>query len=916
MKNRLQIRYHIPETLPTRAQAMTYLKEAFAVGAANTNDYKSLPGEPLVILYNDKVNELTPAQALSTANVILAIGRGGDGMSRYNNQDYFVIDFAKHEENILGLTEDMTHVFDYIKEAKETISNMQTDIAQNAEDIQTILAKIGERGDSSEKDTVYGYIEGAYNSIRSEVRRAIASEKELQYTIGNETTRATAEEARLQSTIEAEAARAKDAEFSLQNDIEVERDRALAAEEANRDAVENEVARATAAETNIMSVLEAESARAATNEARIEARLYEEENRAKSSESKLASDIHLEYERAFKAEGDLNKRVDDETTRATAAEKQLTNTVDLLESNLNKEVSRAKAEETRIESKLDTEIARATEKDGKLEAADSALNAKVDTEIARATASEKDLQAQLTAENKEREAHDQELQDQITANVNSIALEAERRERADAALEDKINANANRISSNKVKSEGKTIIVTGPSETGTNLEVNVDNRTIVINETGTLSVSSEALVQYKGENAVRISDVIGDTKSISLAVNEGDKILTNDENGLMANLSLKWVHSEAEGRKDEIQLIGKNDTVISSIDVAEFIKDGMLDNIVFDTTDPNNPKLVFTFNTNAGKEVISVSVKELIDVYVAGNGIEIQNNVIAVKVDNTGEHFLTVTADGVKLSGIQTAIDSAKDEVNTTIKTLATKTNTALEVVEGKIVAETNARLENEAKLTTDYKAADEAIKADFTSSLELVKQELTTSDKTLKNLIKTETTARENAVNTLTDSITRLNGNVIVDGSVQHSIFDAAIGSIANTVTLTDATEQSLIKKFTIDGMPYFYTSNSTADMKHEGNALNNVINDIKDNIVEVEDSVEKLEDEITNKVNLLLATMQTTIDALTAKVSTLETELATLKASAITSINGTENEIKVTTSGNTATVGFADDAYFIAGY
>ena len=84
--------------------------------------------------------------------------------------------------------------------------------------------------------------------------------------------------------------------------------------------------------------------------------------------------------------------------------KQLTNTVDLLESNLNKEISRAKTEETRIETKLDTEIARATkkEKDGKLEAADSALNAKVDTEIARATASEKDLQAQLTAEKPER----------------------------------------------------------------------------------------------------------------------------------------------------------------------------------------------------------------------------------------------------------------------------------------------------------------------------------------------------------------------------------------------------------------------------------------------------------------------------------------------------------------------------------
>ena len=124
---------------------MTYLKEAFAVGAANTNDYKSLPGEPLVILYNDKVNELTPAQALATANVILAIGRGGDGLSRYNNQDYFVIDFAKHEENILTLSEDMAYVFDYIKEAKETISNIQMDIAKNAEDIQAILNKIGEK---------------------------------------------------------------------------------------------------------------------------------------------------------------------------------------------------------------------------------------------------------------------------------------------------------------------------------------------------------------------------------------------------------------------------------------------------------------------------------------------------------------------------------------------------------------------------------------------------------------------------------------------------------------------------------------------------------------------------------------------------------------------------------------------------
>ena len=392
-------------------------------------------------------------------------------------------------------------------------------------------------------------------------------------------------------------------------------------------------------------------------------------------------------------------------------------------------------------------------------------------------------------------------------------------------------------------------------------------------------------------------------------------MLTNDENGLMASLSLKWAHSDADGRKDEIQLIGKNNTVISSIDVADFIKDGMLDSIVFDTTDPNNPKLVFTFNTNAGKEVVSVNVKELVDVYVAGNGVDINNNVISIKVDSTGEAFLTVSADGLRLSGIQTAINAAKQETETAIKTLASKANTALETLDGKLVAETNARLENEEKLAADYKTADEALKTTFNSSLELVRQDLAAADKTLKNLIKTEATARENDVTNLNASITRLNGNVAIDGSVQHTIFDSAIGSVATSVTLEDATEQSLIKKFTVEGKPYFYTSNSTADMRHEGSALNTVINDIKDNIVEVEDSVEKLEDEITNKVNLLLATMQSTIDALTAKVTVLETELAELKGNAITSINGTPNEIKVNVSGNTATVAFADDAYFVAG-
>ena len=77
MKNRLQIRYHIPESLPTRAQAMAYLKETFAIGRTNSVN-ASLPAEPLVLLYNDTpldiANGITEAKRLETANVLLAIG--------------------------------------------------------------------------------------------------------------------------------------------------------------------------------------------------------------------------------------------------------------------------------------------------------------------------------------------------------------------------------------------------------------------------------------------------------------------------------------------------------------------------------------------------------------------------------------------------------------------------------------------------------------------------------------------------------------------------------------------------------------------------------------------------------------------------------------------------------------------------
>jgi hypothetical protein len=67
--------------------------------------------------------------------------------------------------------------------------------------------------------------------------------------------------------------------------------------------------------------------------------------------------------------------------------------------------------------------------------------------------------------------------------------------------------------------------------------------------------------------------------------------------------------------------------------------------------------------TEDGGEVTStyINVNELFDSYTSGNGITVDpaTNTIAINIDSASEDFLLVDSDGLKVTGIQTAIDSA-----------------------------------------------------------------------------------------------------------------------------------------------------------------------------------------------------------------------------------------------------------------
>lgn len=112
---------------------------------------------------------------------------------------------------------------------------------------------------------------------------------------------------------------------------------------------------------------------------------------------------------------------------------------------------------------------------------------------------------------------------------------------------------------------------------------------------------------------------------------------------------------DSEGKT--ITFTNSDGTEVSSIDASDFVVDGMLQSVDLTTADANNNEgtyLHFTFNTDAGTDDIYVDVKDLVDVYTAGDGIDVTDNVISVIVSSSSESYLTVGSDGLSVSGIDT----------------------------------------------------------------------------------------------------------------------------------------------------------------------------------------------------------------------------------------------------------------------
>ena len=177
-------------------------------------------------------------------------------------------------------------------------------------------------------------------------------------------------------------------------------------------------------------------------------------------------------------------------------------------------------------------------------------------------------------------------------------------------------------------------------------------------------------------------------------IKAGEKLIQKNENKeLFTDLKVD-IKTETVNEKATTFIVIYGDSgktkEISRVDASKFVKDGMLKSAAYDA---KTHILTLTFNTDSEKpEPITVDLGTLVDTYTAGDGLYFSDeghHNFAIKIATGSEKFLTVDANGLKISGIEAAISTAvgnvKTELEGKISDEATRAEAAESALDGRL---------------------------------------------------------------------------------------------------------------------------------------------------------------------------------------------------------------------------------------
>lgn len=166
---------------------------------------------------------------------------------------------------------------------------------------------------------------------------------------------------------------------------------------------------------------------------------------------------------------------------------------------------------------------------------------------------------------------------------------------------------------------------------------------------------AQTAVELDLSNFITVDELT--TELNKLVDNDTTYSIAEDEKVLKLNDTVFSTEIGLKHENGKISLTGINGAVIAEFSDADFVKDSVLEDVAYNS---ETQEIVFTWKTlNGETKTDAVSVADFVQTYTAGHGLELTSNEFAVKIDSESEAFLSVGANGIKLSGIQEAINTA-----------------------------------------------------------------------------------------------------------------------------------------------------------------------------------------------------------------------------------------------------------------
>lgn len=302
-----------------------------------------------------------------------------------------------------------------------------------------------------------------------------------------------------------------------------------------------------------------------------------------------------EKNRALAAEEQLSKDIDAEKDRALIAERDNFNRI------IN-EIARAEAAEKANAKAIEDEAKRAIE-------IETALASGMVEEQNRAIEAEEQLQGEIWAVDAKISEQGGSLTDAINSNTQAIVDETARATQAE------------------------------------------DNNRNLINAMDTAYKAADTATNTKLDNEITRAKAAEKTNADAIVV-EADR---NDaQDTLISNLQSSKVSTVNLVQDPDNEL--HYTLMVDSTNAGEISipKDRFLKQAYYD---PQKKSLIFIFVTEDGEQTVPVDISDLVDTYTAGNGLSLANNKFSITIDSTSDSYLTVGANGIKLSGVAAAIN-------------------------------------------------------------------------------------------------------------------------------------------------------------------------------------------------------------------------------------------------------------------